>query len=107
MELMCTRIEFIFTFLFPPRRVKALGKLAATIIQRHYRGYLLRGCHRNLIFELNKNKRTKAAVVIQCLGRRYNSKKEYLAKREKEIAAVIIVQRVRRGLIFVIARVII
>ena len=79
------------------RRVKMLGHLAATIIQKNFRRYLVLGCHRNLIFAANLHKRTQMALLIQCVGRRYIGKKAFLARLERDSNAALFIQRVFRG----------
>lgn len=94
--VLCAKMHLLSEFEYF-RRVKLLGKLAATIIQTYFRRYRLLGCHRNLIFAANARRRTDSALIIQCFGRRYNGRKVFLARLKRDADAAVFIQRAYRG----------
>ncbi len=47
------------------KKLKQVGNVNATKIQKYYRRYLTRGLHQKMIFERKINFRTKKALIIQ------------------------------------------
>lgn len=79
------------------RKRKLLGPTAALRIQTYFRMYRLKGSHKDALLQLRKPIRTLSAIRIQCLARRYLSRKRYILRHNAYTKSTAILQRVYRG----------